>query len=573
MTSSAVVFRNATVLALDDGGRRHDAMAVADGKVLAVGDEATVRAAAGDGAHETDLGGRVVVPGFIDAHNHFSHWVVGLLGVNCRQATSVAEIAELVASQVATTPAGGWIRGLAYDEHHLVESRHPTRDDLDRVAPDHPVVLNHVSSHQCVANSAALAALGLDTATDDPPGGIIVRDRRNRPTGVLCEVAAELVDAPARARLLRGDRRALRDAADRATAEHLAFGITQICDPCVDPASEAFYADIHRRTPLRIHALGVGHEGMFQPPDERIAPPENHDGFAISGLKLFADGGDQCALCLSAGTVARAAMAATAKSLRDRSLAGLRLTRQVRMRMRGGKVHTGVSFYRRDDLADRAGRAAEHGLVVAIHAIGNQAIDTTLDSLADLRRAQGDAARLRVEHAMFPNPADIGRFADLGVAAVVQPRFVNDFGDMFRSTGLDGQLPSIPIRSLLRAGITVAGSSDAPVTVPDVLRAVGSAVTRRAGSGAVFAGEEALSAEEALRLYTNGSAAVLGVSDRYGSLEPGKAADFVVLSEDPTRLAPECIDAIEVVETWIDGVRVFSGEEAFGGVDGGKRAS
>jgi predicted amidohydrolase YtcJ len=561
VTHAAVVFHNATVLALDGAGGCHDAMAVADGKVLAVGDEPAVRAAAGDGARAIDLDGRVVVPGFIDAHNHFSHWVVGLLGVDCRQATSVAEIVELVASQVPTTPAGGWIRGFAYDEHRLAESRHPTRDDLDRAAPDHPVVLSHVTSHQCVANSAALASVGFDVTSEDPPGGIIVRDGKGRPTGVLYEVAAELVDAPARARLLRGDRRAVRDAADRATAQHLAFGITQICDPCVDPASEEFYAAIHQRTPLRIHALGVGHEGMFQPPDERLAPPENHDGFAISGVKLFADGAEQCALCLSVGTIARTTIAATAKALRDRSLASMRLTRQARIRLRGGKVHTGVSFYRRDDLADRAGRAAEHGLVVAVHAIGNEAIDMTLDSLTDLRLTQGDDAQLRVEHAMFPNPADIARFADLGVAAVMQPRFVNDFGDMFQGTGLDRQLPSIPIRSLLRAGITVAGSSDSPVTVPDVIAAMGSAVTRRTAEGAVFAGDEALSGEEALRLYTNGSAGVLGVADRFGSLEPGKAADFVVLSADPSRVAPDHISGVEVVETWIDGTRVYSHED------------
>ncbi len=146
----------------------------------------------------------------------------------------------------------------------------------------------------------------------------------------------------------------------------------------------------------------------------------------------------------------------------------------------------------------------------------------------------------------------------------MQPRFVNDFGDMFQGTGLDRQLPSIPIRSLLRAGITVAGSSDSPVTVPDVIAALSSAVNRRTASGSVFDGAEALSGEEALRLYTNGSAAVLGVADRYGSLEPGKAADFVILSADPTRIAPDRISEIEVVETWIDGARVYSHEEADG---------
>ena len=560
MTHTTVVFHNATVLALDGAGGRHEAMAVADGKVLAVGDEPAVRAAAGDRARVVDLDRRVVVPGFIDAHNHFSHWVVGRLGVDCREAPSIAEITELVAGQVPNTPAGGWIRGLAYDEHRLAEARHPTRDDLDRAAPDHPVVLSHVTSHQCVANSAALAAVGLDATSEDPPGGIIVRDRRGRPTGVLYDVAAELVDAPARTRLLRGDHRSLRDAAARAAAEHLAFGITQVCDPCVDPASEEFYSDFHQRTPLRIHALGVGHEGMFQPPDERIAPPESHGGFAISGVKLFADGADQCALCLSVGSIARATIAATAKSLRDRSLASVRLARRTRIRLRGGKVHTGISFYRRDELSDRVGRAAGHGFVVAVHAIGNEAIDTTLDSLTDLRRARGDYARLRVEHAMFPNPADIGRFAELGVAAVMQPRFVNDFGDMFQGTGLDRQLPSIPIRSLLRAGITVAGSSDSPVTVPDVIAAISSAVNRRTASGSVFDGAEALSGEEALRLYTNGSAAVLGVAHQYGSLEPGKVADFVILSADPTRIAPDRISEVDVVETWIDGERVHSRE-------------
>ncbi len=558
MPPSTAILRNGTVLTLDDEGSLHDAMAVRGGRVLAVGTEASVRAAAGDDPEVIDLAGRTVVPGFIDAHHHFSHCVVGLLGIDCRGVPSIAEIRDLIARQAATIPKGQWIRGVAYDEHHLVEARHPTRHDLDGVAPDHPVVLAHVSSHQCVANSAALAEAGIDASTPDPPGGLIARDRQRRPIGVLYEVAGEMVDAPARTHVLRGDRHALEEAAVRAAEQQLAFGITQLCDPCVDPAAEDLYLHVHDRLPLRIHALGIGSRAMFVPPDERITPPEQLDGFAISGVKFFADGGDQCAMCLSLRTIARATASAMVRSVRDRSLAGLRLTRQMPVRLDGRMVHTGISFYRHGELDDRVRRTAELDLTVAVHAIGNRAIDNTLDTLTGVRRDVGDHARLRVEHAMFPDPADIGRFADLGVHAVMQPRFVADFGDMFQSTGLDRSLPSVPIRSMLRAGVSVAGSSDAPVTVPSVLAAIGSAVTRTTAAGSRLAEDEALTPIEALRIYTNGSAAALGVAADHGSLVPGKAADLVVLSADPTRVRPDEIADIEITETWVAGERVYS---------------
>src|SRR6266508_3808205 len=347
---------------IDPARPRASALAIAGGAILAVGDDAAIEALAGPTTRHLPLAGRTVVPGFNDAHIHL--WKEGMLltQVNARPALapSIAHIVAAYAERAAHTPAGQWIEGRGYDENRLAECRHPTRADLDRAAPDHPIVLGRTCGHIIVANSRALELAGITATTPDSPGGEIDRDERGEPTGVLRETAMALIRSiqppPAEDELAA--------ALIGAGRKCLALGITCVGEPGVDPRAVAVYQrlDEQGRLPLRCDVMAM----TILPNGERAAPPRPWRWrlAKCDTIKLFGDGG------LSSGT------AALSIPYRDRHDCGL-------------------PRFPAERLAEEVRLIYNAGLNVAVHAIGDRVIGELLDAFeaclrADERRTAND---------------------------------------------------------------------------------------------------------------------------------------------------------------------------------------
>jgi predicted amidohydrolase YtcJ len=529
------------VLTMDPTHPEAEAVAVAGGRVVAVGASADLLARRDRHTAVIDLGGRFVCPGFVDPHNHFAMTALAPIEVDCRTPPlrSIAAIVERIHAAAAALPPGTWLRGHGYDEEALRERRHPTRAELDEAAPDHPVVLVHWSVHRCTLNSAALAVLGIDAATPDPPGGWIVRDVDGHPAGPLYETATN----PAQSRSLTAyaERYAARAPAliESNARRYLAAGITAVGDAYVSPALSGLYeaAVLAGRLPIGVSAYCGSAAGLFASPTDCLpAPPSltsQEDGpwsadrgpLRRAGIKLFVDGGGNT----------------TATSLT------------------GDHAHraAGRLFYSQAELDELVAAAHARGMQVAIHAAGDIAVRMAVTAMERARAAYPALdARFRIEHGVLLSDELIGRIAAVGATLVVQPLSVYYHAERLAAAPLATGLRQLPLRTLLEAGVPVAASSDAPCYPMSPLLSVWAAVTRQTAGGGVHAPEQCLTVAEALRLVTRDAACALGINDREGSLAPGMAADLVVLSADPRIVAPEDIPRIRVIEAYHEGRRI-----------------
>ncbi len=533
-----LVIEDAVVITMSPGGGTAEAMLVRDGRIAAIGDPGEVRAAAGPGAAVARLDGATVIPGLIDAHCHVAD--VGYLaaGADCSQpaAPDIAAIQERLREMSARTPEGSWVTGSGYVEYQLREGRHPTRDDLDLAVPDRPAVVYHTSLHACVLNSAALRAAGFADGQPDPPGGAFGRDRDGRLDGVVFEGPMFALFE----RNLREDITRM-SAAERArlmerAGQHLAsLGITAACDADLRRDTFAAFAEADQAGALRQRIYGlVVHDQVDWLLAEGLQG--RHSGrLATEAVKIWADGG---------------------MSSRTAAIYG---TYPV-------PPHgSGILFFSRDELTAMVRQFDTSGFQVAVHAQGDRAIETVLDAYAAVLADTGlgtsgpgrNPRRHRIEHAGAMYPPLTARAADLGIVIVSQPGFLSALGDGFAEAfpGRADQLYAFG--SWRRAGLTVAGSSDAPVISAAPLLGLRDAVTRRTAGGQVLGPGERLTARDALALYTTQAAAAMHREDEIGSLEPGKLADFVVLADNPLTAVPDRIADIPVLATVVDGTPAY----------------
>ena len=509
---------NGAVLAMVPGAPAARALAIRDGRIAAVGIPEAVLALRTPEARVVDLGGAALLPGFVDPHNHFAVGALQVFWADCRTPPlgTVADIQGALAAAAAGTPAGEWVRGVGYHHARLAERRHPTRGELDEAVPERPAFLVHFSHHQGVANSAALAAAGIGRATPDPPGGEIGRDRDGEPNGLLFERAMAAVERASR----EGWERRFPEIAREASRRLAAAGLTTIQDAAVGPGLERRYAEAAAagRLGVRVTRMVVGPAGWFEPPWAEAAT--RGDGRT---LKVFVDGGYRCAM---------------------------RLPRD------GREVTSGFLFYGRDELAALLVTAWRSGWRVTCHAIGNLAVETCVGAIEDAsRRDPGDAARVRVDHAMFLTDALVERLSALGVVVVSQPSFLHDQGAP--TFPLPPGLRCRPFGRLRAAGIPQAFSSDYPCGSVAPLVGIHAAVTRRAADGTVVDAEEAVPVEAALAAYTIEAARACGLEADCGSLEVGKRADLVVLDRDPRAVPAEALAGLRVVRTLVAGEPVW----------------
>ncbi len=524
------LFTDVTVLTMDAAQPEATAVLVRGAQVVAAGAAANLRALAAPGVRIVSLAGATLLPGFNEAHNHMIEFGLSLAQVDCRApgCGSIAEMQRRVSVRAEETPAGSWVLGRGYDDQSLVERRHPTRADLDAAAPAHPVAIVNASGHLLVANSRALALAGITRGTAAPEGGGIVHDANGEPTGLLLETAQRLVTAlpppPTEDDLYA--------ALGRCARAYMAAGITSSADARVGTpaAMRAFQRAADGTNPLRTSLM------VHSPLLSHLEAVGVRTGFGSDRLrwgpfKIFIDG----------SLIGRTA-AVSRPFLHDPQSDNLGLT------MMGDDVFR--------DLVLRAHAA---GWQIAVHAIGDRAIELVLDAYAAALAAHPRADhRHRIEHCGILRPDLIRRIAKMGVVVVTQPVFITEYGDSFiRHLGEERAALTYPFRSLLDAGIPMVFSSDCPVSAFEPLKSVQVSVTERTGSGAPYAPQQALTVEEALYAYTAMGAYATFEERIKGRIAPGMLADFVALAQDPRTAPPDELASVPVVGTWIGGERVY----------------
>ena len=506
----------------------------ASGRILAAGDNADIRALAGPLTETLDLGGRVALPGFIDAHTHLLMTAQARLEVDLRETRSEDEAVALVKARAATTSPGAWITGHSWDKNHWAPERFPSKASLDAVAPETPVALTSHDYHSYWVNSEALRRAGIDATTPDPPSGRIERDGDGQPTGMLYESGAmALLDTA----IIPPDDDTLLAELRRTLAELRARGVTGVHNIEGDRAlhlSQRLRAAGEPGPRMLLYiprqslpdALRLGLEAGF-----------GDDYLRFAGVKIFMDGalGSQTAAMLDP------------------------------YEGKAGEAARGLLTTSEPEIERVVREAAEGGVGMAIHAIGDRAVKTALDGIeAGLRTGTLHARRIRLEHVQLARPEDIQRMARLGVVASVQPfHAVVDRYTAERYWGARYRR-AYAYETMRRAGVRLALGSDTPVDTADPLRILHAAINRqddRAPGSGPWLPDQALTMRDALYAYTAGAAFAGMQEDRQGTLAPGKLADLVVLAEDPFTLPPERIAGAEVAATLIGGEQVHGALE------------
>ena len=521
---NALVLRNARIWTGVATAPWAEAALILDGRFVAAGRGGDIEAPGG--AELLDAGGRLVVPGFTDAHAHLLGTGAAMRNVGLKGATTVEEAVRRVAERVATTPRGGWVRGAGWDQNNWPGEWFPHRRDLDGVAPEHPVVLVHTSGHCSWVNSAALRAANISPDTPTPVGGAIDVDDAGEPTGILRDAAARLVTDVVPSPTPTERLAALSDA----IAQAHRLGVTGAHAMDVGRGElQALYA-LRDSGALRLRVRAYMSASRLDEWFERnMATGDGDDMLRVGGVKFFTDG--------ALGSL-------TAWMLEPYE----------------GTSNTGLPLQPADELERGVRLALEHGLAPAVHAIGDRANRTALDIFERARDIAPTLPR-RIEHAQLLTERDLPRLAALGVVASVQPiHATQDMAKVDRSWGARGR-HAYAFASLLGSGATLAFGSDAPVENMDPIAGMHAAVTRRNAAGTPRDGwyrDQRISLEAALSAYTRGGAIAAGEPESAGCIAPGGAGDFVVLSRDLF----EMDDPMRVLDARAD-VTVVGGEVVY----------
>ena len=496
-------------------GHRGTAIAIEDGTIVAIGD---ARDLSRPSDRVVEYDGGYIVPGFRDAHIHTIPYAALLSGCSLKAATSLDDLITRLGAYARSLPPGAPVVASRFDDESLAERRLLTRQDLDRAVPDRPAVIYRYCGHIAVANSAALKASGITQDTPDPPGGVLDRDG-GEPTGVLRETATGLVSSA----LARGAPLPATGLVDGLT-RLAGLGITSIgamvgCGESPHEKLQAeseLFRDVATDLPLRVNAISIA------------STPETLDTSATAltaagdrlrwlGVKRFSDGslgGHTAAMCSPFSDV--------------NTVGTYRLTE--------------------DDVAVSRHSLALGGMV-AIHAIGDRAVDDVLDVFEELIADGADPVDLRMEHVSVASPKLIAKFAGTGAIAVVQPAFLASESTWLQKRLGDSRLPwAYPFRSMLRAGITLAGSSDSPVEPPHPLWGMAAAMDRHGINP-----DEALTGLQALDMFTTGAAKAMREP---APMEVGSPADLVVIDQDMRVASPDEIHGASVLDTYVGGQRV-----------------
>ncbi len=520
-----LVVQNATVITMESNRSTAEALAVAEGRFIAVGSSDALRRYVGPDTRVIDLGGRVVVPGLIDAHLHpMPDFALGhrlhRVDLSSSRVSSIADLTTALRAQARSRPAGDWVLGFGYEDTAL--GRHPNRRDLDAVSDEHPVFIVHSSGHRAVANGNALALAGIEDSEADPPGGAFGRDTQGRLNGVVMETAMKRLQAaqrsaPTREEIEKGVAATLRRFA--------ALGLTTVVDatPSADvwllPVYESLRAQ--QRLPVRVVVM---------------IPVDLFDNIDLSAF--VADD------WLSVGPV---------KVFHGNSLSGR--TAWLSKPYVGRPDDFGIAPAR-DQLALNAlvGNIDRRGYQAAIHSNGDREIDMVLTALETLPGERLRQARHRIEHASVMTPALLQRARNAHIVLALHS-YVYEHGDKMEDYGASRWEWMHVNRRALDLDIVVAGNSDYPISGASPLLRFQSLTTRLAKNGKEYGVTQKIGILEALATYTRGAAYSVFQDDDKGTIEPGKLADFTVLEVDLRRVEPERLGEVGIHSTWVGGRR------------------
>jgi predicted amidohydrolase YtcJ len=519
---------NANVLTMDARLPAAEALAVRAGKFSSVGSNADIKLQAGPQTRILDLGGKTVLPGFIDAHAHprpiyeeDSPWYNVEAGPD--KVKTMDDLIAAIRRIGSKRPKGMLITGSGYQETKL--GRHPTRQDLDKATTDHPIIITHSSGHLSVCNSAALALAKVTRDTPDPKGGEFQRDESGEPTGLLKESAVGIVrSACPRQDVTDSDKV---DGYRTCLRRFLSNGLTGVHVAGTDPRSAKLLAAARRKNyPVRLY----------------IMLRESHIDEAAELKRATAD-----ALDVHYGAI---------KSFHGSSLSGQ--TAWLYEPYANRSDYFGLPPARsRTDLESLVLRIHKAGLQSCIHSNGDREIDAVLDAYeAALKEAPRPNHRHRIEHCSVVNEAILKRIKALDL--VIAPHsYIYEHGDKIENFGSARWDWMFPNRSLIEQGTVVAGNSDYPVSAAVPLLRIHDIVNRTSAEGKVYGPNQRCTVDQALRVFTLGSAYAEFAEKHKGSIETGKLADFAVLDLDPRKVDPKAIKDIAVLQTVIGGETVF----------------
>ena len=543
--SADVIFVGDNIVTMEDDAAAVTGVAILGDEIIAVGDSATVMDIRGPDTRVVELGERSLLPGFIDSHGHFTFTArlsdfVNLSSPPVGTAENIDDIVELLTARITKdeTPAGEWVVGYGYDDSLLAENRHPTRDDLDKVSTEHPIVLMHVSGHLSATNSLALRQSEITAETEDPPGGVIRRrDGSREPNGVLEESASSAL-VFARIGAINDERFELmtRDAAKL----YARYGITTAQDGAVAPKDFTLMKALAAVEPYAIDigaypfVTSLSDEGY----DNFVPESDYAGGVRLVGIKFALDGSPQ-------GRTAWLTEPYTEGP--------------------PGAAEDYVA-YATIELDYYMGRVAEligRKIPLLVHANGDAAMDLMLDGISDaLEATPNPDHRSVIIHAQLMREDQVQRAAKLGVVPSYFSAHTFFWGDWHRKSFGEERAQNIsPTRWATDYGVNFTVHNDAPVVPPNMLRLLWATVNRETRSGHVIGPHQRLTVEEALYAVTLGGAYQFFEEDRKGSLRVGKQADLVILDENPLTVDPASLNKLRVMETFSRGRSVYRSED------------
>ncbi len=502
---------------MDDANSQPEALLIRGDKIMACGEVNALKAQAAPGFETVDLAGRCLLPGFHDSHVHLTLHGLELSRLNFTETETLEQAIAAIAEQASQQPADTWILGAGFS---VVRWGRRTLDkaDLDRVTPNHPVMILSQDHHSSWVNSRALDVANITASRTNPPQGTIVKDANGQPTGMLLEQASNLVADV----IPEPSPQAFAGALHAAAADLADYGVTTVHSMAYEPANYwRNMAKVASRADYGLRVWGcIPHKNAEDALELGIATGQGGNRFCVGGAKFFADG--------ALGSLTAWMLDPYADT-----------------------DDTGVQIDDAETLAERFPLVIEAGLTPVTHAIGDAANRTVLNVLETTRELwQAKNIRPRIEHAQHIHPDDVARFGKLGVIASVQPFHMVVDAPNARQIIPKRLERAYPFASLLASGATLIMGSDTPVAVPGVLKAIRAAVKRIGADGKVFQEQEKLTVQQVLHGYTRAAAYAIHAEHRSGQLKAGFDADVVVLSDNPLTAD---LDSLEVAGTMLAG--------------------
>ena len=516
-----------------------EAVAVGGGRILAVGTTEEILRLRGPGTKVVELGGRTLLPGFIDSHLHMLMYGANKLEVDLKNGVgSIGEILERLSRRAEETPEGEWVRGWGYNDGALAEGRHPTREELDRVSEDHPVFAGRTCGHISVVNSRALEVLSITRDTPDPEGGSIGRDDAGEPNGLLKETAHMRAFQTS----AYGPEE-MAEAMGLANDDFVRLGITSIHEAggYGPPQMRAMYRSVRSgRVKVRIYAMvcSLNESEKFVEGALRggMLTGMGDERFRIGPAKIFTDGASSGPTCAT------------------------------REPYTSDPTDSGILYYSQGEMYEILGAAHREGFQITAHAIGDKAVEMVINCIEKaLTEHPREDHRHRIEHAGMVPPDLMQRIKALGIVPIPNPAFFYEFGEGYAKNYGERVEHMFPLADYAREGIIAASGSDAPVTVPNPMRGIYCAVTRETGSGTVVGVSQRTSLLHAIRSFTLNGAYASFEEGIKGSIEPGKLADLVVLDGSILSTPPEGLLSLAPALTMIEGEVVFESPTALEG--------